>query len=408
MSSLKKNTISNGSRNNTRKSKKNNNNKTSKTIVKIITVNVGIYLLGGVNITKNDFAKLPVDIRNHINSLNLPGVSDEFSMIRPLDNPNPTEEYYYYNSILSSIIQELLCKKILNKIKEKNPDIICTQEDVLVRNNESKFTPIFHSIYEKNGYKIASVCESHLSFSPILKAKYGTPNKDETDGNVKLGNVIYVKKEFEYKNIDSIEDLDTQEVKCSAKPRCASGIEVKGKKIYNVHLCGGRYDDKNVFANDSKSIGLKISETNKLIKNNADIILGDFNSTIIPEGYDYKYPISLLQKNEQNKEFNRVKQEKWSAWQQGPITNLIVKGYETTYSNEDTTNLNDIEPTTNRGNTTVDWIFYKPDEPDEPDKKTIKCIGNEVVHMYKTPTTAMKDAFDLTDHHAIMATFEFY
>jgi hypothetical protein len=388
------------------RTKRNNNNNKSKKIVNLMTVNVGVYLLGGVSINEKDFKKLPKSIQAAVNAVNLAGVSGEFKLVQKL--PGAAEWVQpYYNSYLSSIIQENLCKLLLDKIFEEGPDVICTQEDVLAKNNDLIFMPIFHSLYEEKGYEVASICESHLSFSEILKAKYGEPNSDKTEGNVKLGNVIYVKKGFQYEKNTSIGNLDSkmEGTKCSAYPRCAASIKINGKSIYNVHLCGGRYDDKSVFNAGSKAVDLKINEILILTDyNNADIVLGDFNSTILPPDYNYDYPRGL--KKELGKEFNNntsnssqnSNKNKWARWQQGAITTLLEKDYETTYfSDPSRAGTKDLEPTTNRGFTTVDWIFHK---------NTIKCFSNKVVHMYNDKANNNSLDGDLTDHHAVISKLQ--
>lgn len=383
------------------KTKKNNTQKKNTPQCKIMTVNVGVYMLGGVNINETSFNKLPEDIKGKVNTYNAPGVSGEFKFVQ-LNKGATQWAKPYYNVILTNIIQEELCKKLLAKIKENDPDIICTQEDVLAKNDDKVFKPVYNSIYAENGYKVASVCESHLSFSEILRNKYGEPSDDKSDGNVKLGNVIYVKHDFVYETIESIQNLDKDPIICSANPRCAAAIKVNGKKIYNVHLCGGRFDDTKIFEDKSR-INLKILEITKLIDEEADVIIGDFNSAIIPANYNYDYPKLLSAKGVTDEFITN-----WSNWQEGAITTLISKKYNTTYfpnksnnnnkskKNNLTEMIKTLEPTTNLGNTTVDWIFYNP--------KKIKTIENNVIYMYQETTNNLNS--DLTDHHAVMATLE--
>jgi hypothetical protein len=63
-------------------------------------------------------------------------------------------------------------------------------------------------------------------------------------------------------------------------PRCVSSISIKGIRIANTHLCGGRFDDP--YFNDL--LGVKENEITTLIRNvDPDIIVGDFNAGYDPE-----------------------------------------------------------------------------------------------------------------------------
>lgn len=321
--------------------------------MRLLTLNVGVYLLGGMGLAASDVKLLPKDIR---------------SSVRDVD-------FLYVNGVMNvstaALVQETLCEKMLDIVQDSGIDILCTQEDVLADNDDGQgFRPVFAKIYEAAGYTIASLCESHLSRSDTLKGRYG-------DGKVKLGNVIYVKHGVKYSALKSIPNLDCDAcLQCGAAPRCAAAISVGRKQIYNVHLCGGRFDDQSALSTKD-AILIKIKEMNKLAAF-ADIICGDFNSTLLPRTYDYGYPKSL------KADFTKVDELNWRTWQEGVITHLMKKGYNVSYSDLDNT-----PPTTSRGNITVDWIFSK---------KSIKVLDSDVVQMYGLP-------YSLTDHNGVLLEF---
>lgn len=224
---------------------------------------------------------------------------------------------------------EIICRKILNKISSYDVDIICTQEDLLVTNS---FYPIFENIYKEYGYKVINYCESHPK---LIKEKYIIENY----GTAKLGNVIYSRDKNVIKGIN-IPDLDVGHKGCNIKPRCATSILLNGIKIYNTHLCGGRFDDKDV-VEKNVSIDARDNQVKNMINMGADIILGDLNA-----GYsdDYRFARSL------SKNFDK---DNFRRWREGVIEYLFENGYKSAYQNYKNSE------TTIRGKYVVDWVFYK-------------------------------------------------
>jgi len=229
--------------------------------IKIVTLNVGYYMFGG------DFVKDP----NH----NL----------------------------------ENICRRILDRFSRYNPDILCIQEDLIIKNS-----PIFESIYNEYGYKKINYCESF----PL--------------GTAKLGNVIYskikVKKGFNIKNLDS------GQKGCISSPRCATSIVINGLKLANVHLCGGPLDNKGVIENKINS-RLREKNIRKVVEMGVDIIVGDLNSS-----YCVNYG-------------NIEKVNKFDEWRESALEYLFKNGYKSAYKYYKT------GTTFIRKNCVFDWVFFK-------------------------------------------------
>lgn len=230
---------------------------------------------------------------------------------------------------------EKRCRDILNILVSYNPDIICTQEDLLID------TPIFENIYKEYGYEIINYCQSHI--------KKINQKLDKT----KLCNVIYGK--YNLKNIqkiNNIDNLDYNQKGCYTKPRCATAILINNYKIFNTHLCGGRFDDKyagnNKIPNDTKE-----KQMENILYQNPDIIVGDLNSS-----YD----------NSNNK-----------VWKEGALNLLFRRGYKSAIKNYLK------KETSFRSKKVVDWIFYKD---------YINLIDSKIIKLYSNNKL-------LTDHHAI-------
>jgi len=247
---------------------------------------------------------------------------------------------------------EIICRKILDKLAIYNPDIICTQEDLIVD------YPIFKNIYAEYGYQVINYCDSHpkLVNDKYIREKYGP---------TKLGNVIYGKKGiYPYYNIP---DLDVGYNGCIIKPRCATGVIMDNLKIYNTHLCGGRYDDKYVAEKKVKN-DAKENQMRNILSMKPDIIVGDLNA-----GYsdDYRFAETLVK---------NLDKENYKKWRESVIELLFENGYKSVLKNYKN------NETTIRGKFVVDWIFYK----------NVNILNTKIIKLYN-------DNEMLADHHALLA-----
>lgn len=248
--------------------------------------------------------------------------------------------YYLIAGFANDGIEEMekRCRDILNILVSYNPDIICSQEDLLVNKN---FTPIFENIYKEYGYKVINYCQSHIK------------KINQKLGKTKLGNVIYGK--YNLKNIQkirNIDNLDYNQKGCHTKPRCATSIIINNYKLINTHLCGGRFDDKYAMNNKIPK-DTKERQMENILKQNPDIIVGDLNSS-----FD----------NSNNK-----------VWKEGALNLLFKADYKTAIKDYLK------KETSFRSKKVVDWIFYKDD---------INLIDSKIIKLYT-------NNFMLTDHHAV-------
>jgi exonuclease III len=233
--------------------------------------------------------------------------------------------YYLIAGFTNDGIEQMekRCRDILNILVSYNPDIICTQEDLLIN------TPIFENIYKEYGYEIINYCQSHI--------KKINQKLDKT----KLGNVIYGKYNLKnIKKIKNIDDLDYDKKGCHTKPRCATSIIINNYKLINTHLCGGRFDDKyamnNKIPKDTKERQMK-----NILYQKPDIIVGDFNSSF---------------ENTNNK-----------VWKEGALNILLKADYKSAIKDYLT------KETSFRSKKVVDWIFFR---------NNITLINSKIIKLY--------------------------
>ena len=251
--------------------------------------------------------------------------------------------YYLIAGFANDCIEDMekRCRDILNILVSYNPDVICTQEDLLIN------TPIFENIYKEYGYKVINYCQSHIK------------KINQKLGKTKLGNVIYRKINLKnIKKISNIDNLDYDEKGCHTKPRCATSIIINNYKLINTHLCGGRFDDKyamnNKIPNDTKE-----KQMENILYQKPDIIVGDLNSSY---------------QNDNSKNYLKV-------WKEGALNLLFRADYKTAIKDYLK------KETSFRSKKVVDWIFFKDN---------LTLINSKIIELYTND-------FMLTDHHAVYA-----
>ncbi|CAF1478894.1 unnamed protein product [Adineta ricciae] len=132
-----------------------------------------------------------------------------------------------------------------------HPDVVCLQENIDANGwSSSKLTPLDLT----SDYTFAAECQA-----------------EKFHGHY-LANTIYVLR----KHMKYVEKLSAVNLTILTETvRCAAVLRLYGTVIANVHLCGGRFDDKQ-FWNFKE---LKYLQLKRLVQQyHPDIILGDFNN----------------------------------------------------------------------------------------------------------------------------------
>jgi len=253
---------------------------------------------------------------------------------------------------------------ITNIINEYNPDIICTQEDG-----------------GKDSYKNIG------NYKSITKVPYGTPN--EING-------VY-EKNNSTKFINCILSIPAKNMSNTVN-RSAFIFSYQNIIIANIHLEGGRYVDKALLKNFDKLMAYKIELLYLLLSSNnkLDIIVGDFNSVyhsnegnILQNFLEGQYSYFEFIKGDR---ITKEEKENIRIWNLTPILYLKKKGYEQAIPKNE-----DYIITNGRGNTIVDFIFYKKDK--------IKLIDCEIIDIMKDIRN-YSNSKAISDHNPIFAKFK--
>jgi len=155
----------------------------------------------------------------------------------------------------------------------------------------------------------------------------------------KICNTIYVRDDL-LKTVYNLQpDLD---ITCSClTKRCATSISIKGIKLVNLHLCGGRFD----YNKYQEQLDTKKCQIQRSIDSlQPDLIVGDFNSEAEfeqLEAYDFY------------QELNPTQQQTFMQYLTSHYQPLSGNNFQTAYRRDQ------VGSTTSFGNT-VDWIYYKP------------------------------------------------
>jgi exonuclease III len=253
---------------------------------------------------------------------------------------------------------------ITNFINKYNPNIICTQED---GGNDS---------YKNIG-----------DYKSITKIPCGTPN--ETNG-------VY-EKNNSTKFIKCILSSPAKNMSYAAN-RSAFIFSYQNIIIANIHLEGGRFVDEALLKNFDKLMTYKIELLNMLLSSNdkPDIIVEDFNSVyhskegeILEKFLDGQYSYFEYKKG---KKLNKEEKENIKMWNLAPILYMKKMGYEQAIPKNE-----DYVITNGRGNTIVDFIFYKKDK--------IKLIDCEIIDVMKDIRN-YSNSNAISDHNPIFVKFK--
>jgi exonuclease III len=273
-------------------------------------------------------------------------------------------------SILSFNIFGRYCKDFNNKLignilKENNIDILCTQEDT----DKHIYKPIAE-------YKIL----------PVIKNKSCGNKTSETVGVYeKIPNSI---------NFDNCINSN-QIYKKDKLNRFSIIFNYKNIKIANLHLEGGRYTDQILLTEIETLLPIKLSLLEEIIKQEPDIIIGDFNSvycsnkSILNKFLEGQY--SYFENVVKNAKLTKKDKRNIKQWNLAPFILLKKHGY--TYAKPD----NEATMITNgRGNSIIDFIFYKKDK--------ISLESSRIINIMNK-TDSYKDLTCISDHNPIFAKF---
>ena len=228
-------------------------------------------------------------------------------------------------------------KVISRKLANFDVDVICIQEDV-GRGEPSLQIP---------GFKRVTSCD-------------GQRNTVQ-NGDI-MGNPVYVRNELKY-----VVDKSITLTGCKT-PRCVSYVTVKGVKIANTHLCGGRFDDEHF----KQLKNTKVNEMSEIVRQKPDIVVGDFNGEPgdVVESLNGYNLFSSLTPNEK---------KVFMVYFNSVHAVLQKSGYTPAYSVEE------IGPTSTYGGT-PDWIYH----------------NTSVDVKYAEQVTALND---LSDHNDVFVQF---
>ena len=274
-------------------------------------------------------------------------------------------------SILSFNIYSRGCKSFTSKIvdnilKDNDIDILCTQED----GGKNIYKPI-------STYKIL----------PVIKNKSCGDKSFETVGVYeKIPNSI---------NFDNCINSN-QVYKKDKLNRFSIVFNYKNIKIANLHLEGGRYTDQILLTEFEILLPIKLSLLEDIIKQQPDIILGDFNSVYCSD----KSRLNKFLEGQYNYFENVVKQSKLTKkdksniklWNLAPFILLKKHGYIYAKPHNENTMI-----TNGRGNSIIDFIFYK--------KNKISLESSNIINIMDK-SDSYKDNKCISDHNPIYAKFK--
>lgn len=299
--------------------------------------------------------------------------------------------------------RSMICREMLELYKQHDVDIICTQEDVLLgqQNDPSSYTPEFESMYASYGY----VHMTHGLFDRNQSQTLQQANP--TYNSIYVGNVIYVKESLISK-VEPVLSFPT-----SSLPACLAQISFVGSsiRIANVHLCGGRFDDEQVFSlDDPDYYKTKFQSVQHMEQT---IVCGDFNASRsigYPGGFpDYAYACSLLYKQPMDTQLYYAQHPNdieriWDTWQCGPVQRFYERDHYRGAFNDD--QLRVIGETSCRGKCIVDWIFYDPNQVLKLDSHCEPMYCNAGGSTFCSRDIRLySSSMELSDHHMMMFTF---
>ena len=276
----------------------------------------------------------------------------------------------YHFSILSFNIYSRGCKNFDSKsvdklLKDNNIDVLCTQED----GGKNIYKPI-----------------SNFKILPVIKNKSCGDKSFETVGVYeKIPNSI---------NFDNCINSN-QVYKKDKINRFSIIFNYKNIKIANLHLEGGRYTDQILLTDFETLLPIKLSLLEDIIKQEPDIILGDFNSvycsnkSILNKFLEGQY--SYFENVVKNDKLTKKDKSNIKQWNLEPFILLKKHGYTYAKPHNEATII-----TNGRGNSIIDFIFYKKDKIVLEKSNIINIINK---------SDSYKDYKCISDHNPIYSKF---
>lgn len=245
-----------------------------------------------------------------------------------------------------------MCSRILDKLGDA--DVLCLQEDMVrVRVMDGA---VVSEPLPLDGYRLVAQCLGESM------GQTGGRRADERQ-EYRLANSTYVRTGLGV-GACTVVDLPVHSLEV---PRCAAVAEVQGIRVANVHLSGGRYDDK--YADSIRDI--KEAQLEAVLALRPHVVVGDFNGQPqVPKTPSMDAYISSL----------RVTEGGFAAMFTGGHALLRRSGYAAALLAE--------ASATSIFGTVPDWVYYLPPR--------------------LQPTRIRVEDFtsgDLTDHNAVVVTF---
>jgi exonuclease III len=253
----------------------------------------------------------------------------------------------------------------------------------------------FESSLDK--YKPEIICTQE-STKHVPNTKLGSYNSFDSAGDG--SEIVGVFSNSESQNyINSIKKISTHGSAYNVADRHAILFDYKGVKIANLHLEGGRFSDQQLFNNFDNLLKYKLELLNEVIKENPDIILGDFNSVYSSDSkkmkdylegqYAYFQTIVLKQattlKDKQKKTVD--------SWNAAPYNLLVNSGYE--YAKPD----NEVSDVTNgRGSSIIDTVWYK--------KESITLTNSHIINTILNKDDNYNAGNCISDHNPVYVEFQ--
>ena len=247
-------------------------------------------------------------------------------------------------------------------LESVNADVVCLQEHV-----STIFLPT-------KKYILATQCKAEKLSKAFANLDH--IENDDVENDVYMCNAIYVKKSFLQRNYWRLQTdgvvFPHYNLESIGSVRCATIVDVGGIRIANMHLSGGRDDDRFYKALAQE----KAEQIKEVVKKwQPDIILGDLNA----ESSEHEARMTLMRYN-LYRNLQPFEKEEFLKFYLCGHKALESLGYKTVQTEQQ------VRPTSVYGGV-PDWIYVKADS---------KCSLVGVEKLQTIPK--------LSDHNALIGT----
>lgn len=256
------------------------------------------------------------------------------SVLAPAPAPARPAQFTVMSFNIQAFITSKQRQSVAQFIQNTNADVVCIQEDTA----DNKWPEL------SDRYYVAAQCTTAEN----------------------LSNTILVQTKHK------ITDARSYDITRSCRTsRCGCSVNFYGHVITNVHLCGGRFDDRYYMTmTQSKAEELDFM----VVAVNPDIVVGDFNAEHTPE-----LAVRTLAKHPVYKNLSMADQATYLRYYISGHDYLKSHGYVPVIANEN------VSTSTYGGR--PDWIYTRPNKY-RISERVIDTIGPQ-----------------LSDHNALLATF---